>query len=150
MARLREAGAAIGYLSAMFLFFGIVMFFVQQGTADKALDNLAKFSDGERVKLTDGKEYIVRELRDEIRMEPVTVLLTNIILSIIMFGLYFYSKKAPLVAIIAAAAIYGSVIVANAAIDPKTIGQGIIVKIIVIGLFIRGIRMALELRKAEA
>jgi hypothetical protein len=53
-------------------------------------------------------------------------------------------------AILAAPATYAVVQVASAIIDPATIGQGFIVKIIVIGYLIRGIKASMELRSSNA
>jgi len=150
MARLKEAGRAIGYLAAMFLVFGFVMFLVAESQTSTELDKIASYPDNAQVnKLINGKQYTFGELRQEIKGEPYDALILNLVLAAIMFGLWRYSRKSPLVAIITALAVYGSVIVLNAIVDPKSIVQGIIVKIIVIGILIRGIRMALELRKAE-
>lgn len=150
MARMREAGSAIGWLSAMFLVFGTVMFLLAESKVSGTLEKIASYPDSAQVnKLINGKQYTFGELRQEIERGPYDILVTNLVLSVIMFGLWFYSRKSPLVAIITALAVYGSVIVLNAIVDPASIAQGLIVKIIVIGILFRGIQMALELRKVE-
>ena len=151
MVRLKEAGNMIGGLALMFLVFGAVLYFVKANQADESLKKFAKYQDSQVLpEPINGKQYTVGELRKEISEEPIDILVTNAVLAVIMFGLYLYSKKSPLVALITAAAVYGSVNVLNAIIDPKTLGQGLILKIIVIGLFIKGIRSALELRKVDS
>lgn len=67
-----------------------------------------------------------------------------------MLGLFFYSKKSPLAALLMAMGVYAAVIVLNAIMDPLTLGQGLALKIFVFALLINGVRMALELRKMEA
>jgi hypothetical protein len=84
-----------------------------------------------------------------LRWEAWGVLLTNAVLAAVMAGLALWSRRSPLPAVIVATATYAVVIVFNAIMDPKTIGQGIFVKIIVIGLFVKGIKAALTLRVAD-
>lgn len=73
-----------------------------------------------------------------------------LILSGIMAALAFWSRKAPLPAVLVATAIYVSLIVLSAIFDPATIGQGLLVKILFTIMLVRGIKAALALRTANA
>lgn len=147
--RLKGARKTIAGLALIFLISGLVLFFVQKGTSDKNLDNLSRFKDSDAYpELINGKQMTVGELRQDIQQETWGILILNGILCVIMVGLYFYAKKSPLVAILMAGGVYASVIVLNAIVDPKTIGQGLAMKIIIIAFLVKGIRSALELRKA--
>ncbi len=72
-----------------------------------------------------------------------------LILSGIMAALAFWSRKAPLPAVLVATAIYFALIVLDAIYDPKTLAQGMLVKILFIILLVRGIKAALALRTAN-
>lgn len=76
-------------------------------------------------------------------------LVVYLILSGIMAGLAWWSRRAPLAAVLVATATYIALIVVNAILDPKTLGQGLLVKIIIIALLVRGIKAALALRSAN-
>ena len=73
----------------------------------------------------------------------------GLVLSGIMAVLAFWSRKAPLPAVLVATAIYFALIVLDAIIDPKTLAQGVPVKILFIILLVRGIKAALALRTAN-
>ena len=146
--KIQGARKTIGYLSAVFFIFGIVMFGIQSNNSEKSLKNLAQYQDdADYPKLINGKQYKVGDLRKEIQAAPVSVLVTNWILAVIMFALYLYAKKSALVAILVATGVYAAVQVFNAILSPITIGQGIAMKILIIVFLINGIRSAMELRK---
>ena len=77
-------------------------------------------------------------------------LVAGVLLAVVMVLLAIWSRRAALPAILVAMATYVVVIVGSAIFDPATLLQGIIVKIIVIGYLIRGIKAALVLRAANA
>jgi hypothetical protein len=145
--RVKEAAKAIGVLAVLFAVFGVIMFFVQRLTTTEALDRLAAMDPSAMIPV-EGKTYTVAELRNEVMWEPWSVLVVNLVLSVVMGALFFWGKKAPLPALLAASGTYLVVIVGSAIADPKTIAQGIIVKIIVITILAKGIRAALEMRTA--
>ena len=150
---LKSATGAIKVLAGLFLFFGVVMFFVTKGQADTAIVGLKLESMDPTALYTtpiNGRQYTVGELRKQLEWEPWGILAVNFILAAIMIGLSFWARRSPLPAVLIATATYAVVIVANAIVDPATIGQGMIMKIIVIGLLVKGIRAALALRAANA
>lgn len=143
--QVRDATNGLFWLAGMFVVFGAIMFFVSRGQSNEALASLAAMGADERLEI-EGETFSVGELRDQISFEPYDVLITNAVLAIAMIGLGFWGRRAPLPAILVATAIYAMVIVTNAIIDPKSLGQGIFVKIIVIMFLVRGIKAALALR----
>jgi hypothetical protein len=77
----------------------------------------------------------------------------TLIAAAIMTGIYlllgFWSQQKPLIALVLGLFLYLTNIVLSAIIEPETIYQGIIVKIIVIAFLAKGINSALHLRKAK-
>ncbi|HTA76936.1 MAG TPA: zinc-ribbon domain-containing protein [bacterium] len=147
--KLKKARTYIGVLSGLFLVSGIFLTATTYDTNQKTLDKFVSYKDSDMFpKPLNGKQYTFGELRQEIQTETWSPLIVNSVLSVIMLGLFFYSKRSPLVAFLAAGGIYAAVIVVNAVVDPKTIGQGLVMKIIIITLLVGAIRSALELRKS--
>ena len=78
-----------------------------------------------------------------------SILITNLILGAIYTGLGFWCKIKPLAAIISGLSLYALVFILNAVVNPLTIVGGIIFKIIIIGMFINGIKSAIEAEKIK-
>jgi hypothetical protein len=146
--QVKDATGAIRALAWLFAIFGLIMFFVLRSQSSDALGKIAGM-DGAATIPIEGVTYTVAQLRDQLRWEPWSVLVTNALLAVVMAGLALWGRRSPLPAVIVATATYAVVIVINAIVDPKTIAQGIIVKIIIIGLFVKGIKAALALRAAN-
>jgi len=145
--KIRKASKWILAISIMFVIFGTIMGFMQKSTAEKANSNLARYNASDVWETPiNGKTYTVGELRSQIKHEVILVFGTNYFLAAIMFGLYLYSRKAPFPAMVTALCVYLAVIVLNSIIDPQTIIQGIIVKIIFISALIAGIKTSLVAR----
>ncbi|MGE4231980.1 MAG: hypothetical protein AB7F43_01505 [Bacteriovoracia bacterium] len=141
-----SATSAIIALAVLFLAFGIVMYFLQKAQFAEALNQLKTHADSEQLQPISGKVYTVAEYRQLLETQPIMMLVANIILAIIMFLLSLWSKKSPLPAIIVAAAIYVVVQLGNILVDPMAMSQGIVVKLLMIGLLARGIKAALANR----
>lgn len=147
----KDATGAIKVLAVLFVIFGVVMFFVAKGQADPVLAKLQAMDPGTMFPTPiEGRTYTVGELQKQLAWEPWGVLIVNLILATAMGVLSLWARRSPLPAVIIAAATYVVVIVANAIVDPATIGQGWIVKIIVIAFLFKGIKAALALRTANA
>ena len=145
------AGSAIKLLAGMFLFFGTIMFFVARAQSASVLAKLdAMDPDAVFPSRINGMTYTVAALRDQVAWEPWSVLIVNLILGAVMVGLAIWSRRAPLPAVLVATATYAVVLVGNAIMDPTTIGQGLILKIVVIAVLAKGIKAALALRLAHA
>jgi hypothetical protein len=147
--QVRDATNGLFWLAGMFMVFGTFMFFISRTQATEALTSLAALGADEMLEI-EGETYSVGELRGQIGFEPWNVLITNVVLAMSMIGLGFWGRRAALPAILVATAIYAMVIVTNGILDPKTIAQGIFVKIIVIVFLVRGIKAALALRAQNA
>jgi hypothetical protein len=147
--RVREATGGMRIISVLFLVFGTIMYFVTKSQDAEALARLAG-RDATATLDISGVTYTVADLRQRLNAEPSGVLITNMMLAAVMAGLAVWGKRAPLPAILIATATYAVVMVTNAISDPATIGQGIIVKIVIIAIFARGIKAALALREAKA
>lgn len=146
--KINRAAKWILALSILFIIFGTIFGFMQKSEAEKAKNNLAQFEDSFVIdEPINGKKYTVGELKDKIDQEVLWVFLTNYFLAVVMFGLYRWAKKSPFPAIVTALCVYLAVIVLNAIIDPLTIVQGIIIKIIFISALIAGIKSSLATRK---
>jgi len=149
--RVNDATGAIKVLVVLFLLFGVIMFFVTKGQAESVLEKLQGMDAGATIPTPiAGRTYTVGELRKQLVWEPWGVLIVNFILAAVMAGLAIWAKRSPLPAVIVATATYLVVVVANAMVDPATIAQGWIVKILVIAYLIKGIKAALALRTANA
>jgi hypothetical protein len=147
---LKSANNTIKYLAILYLIVGVIYFFVTKSKDDAALSRIADMSpEAIYPQLVLGKQYTVAALRNTLAWEPWSVLLVNAILAGVMTALFFWGKRAPLAAILVAGATYAVVNVTNAIIDPRTIAQGLIVKIIIIGVLIKGIKAALALRTRD-
>jgi len=79
-----------------------------------------------------------------------TVLAINLILGAVMGALFLWSKRAPLAAIIVASGTYLVVVTTNALIDPRSLGQGLVLKILIIAALAKGVKSALALRERDA
>lgn len=147
----KSATGAMKVLAVLFVIFGVVMFLVTKGHADPVLAKLQGMDPGSIFPTPiEGRTYTVGELQKQLAWEPWGVLIVNLIIAAVMVALSLWARRSPLPAVIVATATYVVVVVANAIVDPATIGQGWIVKIIIITFLIKGIKAALALRTANA
>lgn len=147
--KVRSAQTTIAVLSGLFVVSGILFFFITRGQADDALTQLAGLNDSETLVEAVAGATTVGELRGALEREPYQVLGLNLFLAVVMLGLWFWSKRATLPAIITAFGIYVAVLVASALQDPTTLAQGVVLKIIVIAALARGVSAALAARRLE-
>lgn len=143
------ATSAIRILAALYAVFGVIMFFVNYGDTNAALENLKQFADHEVLAPVDGVTYTAGELRKLVIWEHRGLLVVNLFLCALMLVLAWWSKRKPLPAILVAAAVFAAVQVLNAMIDPKTLVQGILIKIFIVAVLIKGIKGALDVRTAH-
>lgn len=147
----KASTSAIKVLAVLFLVFGIAMFFVTKGQSESALAKLEGMNpDSTFPTPIEGKTYTVGELKKQLAWEPWGVLIVNLILATVMAALSLWARRSPLPAVLIATATYAVIVVANGIVDPATIGQGLLMKIIIIAFLIRGIKAALALRTANA
>ncbi|HYL87530.1 MAG TPA: zinc ribbon domain-containing protein [Burkholderiales bacterium] len=146
-----SATGAIKALAVLYVLGGLLMFAVARGHTDTALSKLEGMPDEATYPTQiEGRSYKVGELRKQIEWEPWGVLIVNLILATIMVALALWARRAPLPAVLIAAATYLVLIVANAIGDPRTLAQGWVIKLIVIAFLVKGIKAALALRTARA
>jgi len=143
----QTASNGIGALAILFVISGFIMAALQYNKAQDALKNLAQFDASAQWSVpVEGKIVTVGELRELVMWEPKAVLLVNLVLAAIMTGLYFWGKRSPLPAILVAAGTYLAVIVLSAIADPASLGQGLIMKFIIVAMLYRGIKAGFQQR----
>lgn len=142
----KGASTAIRVLAVLFVISGLIMFFMSRGQTQAALANLSQFEDNEILQPIDGVTYTAGQLRARVVWELWGALIANLLLSASMLVLAWWSKRKPLPAILIATAIYAAVLVISAILDPTTIVQGIIIKILIVTVLVRGIKGALHAR----
>jgi hypothetical protein len=150
MKQVRAARQTIMVLAVMFVLGGVVMYFMAQGTAETALNNLRELdADMTYPQQVQGQTVTVGRLREMVESEPRQLLFLNIFLAGLMGGLWLWARKSVLPAMLVALAVFATVHVASAMMDPKTIVQGIYIKIFAIVALTRGVRAALAARRLE-
>lgn len=148
---LKSATRAITILAVIFLLFGVLMYFATKSQSDSVLAQMQSMDpDAAYPKQINGKTYTVGELRKELVWEPRGVLIVNLILAVVMGALAIWARRSPLPAVIIATATYVVVIAAGAIVNPASLLQGWIVKLIIISFLVKGIKAALALRTANA
>ncbi len=150
MKQVRAARQTIIVLAVMFVVGGVVMYFVAQGTAETALNQLSGL-DADMVfpEEVEGQTVTVGRLRQIVESEPRQLLFLNVFLAGLMGGLWLWAKRSVLPAMLVALAVFATVHVASAIVDPKTLVQGIYIKIFAIVALTRGVRAALAARRLE-
>lgn len=147
---IRKAANWILAISILFTVFGTGYGIYQNIQANKAKENLARFEDTQVLQTPiNSKYYTVGELRAQIDKEVLFVFLTNYFLAAVMFVLYWWARRTPFPAMVTALCVYLTVIVLNAIIEPLTLAQGIVIKIIFIGAIIAGIKASLAARSVS-
>ncbi len=148
---LKSATRAITILAAIFLLFGFLMYFTTKHQSNSVLAKMQDMdADAMYPTKINGQTYTVGELRKQLIWEPRAVFLVNLILGVVMGVLAIWAQSSPLPAVIIATATYVVVIVTSAIVNPASIGQGWLLKLIIITFLIRGIKAALALRAANA
>jgi hypothetical protein len=147
--KMTSAQSTIGVLAILFVLGGIVFFFIARDQASDALVRLAGAGDAEPLVETIAGATTVGELRSALTSEPYQVLGLNLFLAAVMGGLWYWSKRALLPAIISALGIYIAIQVASALYDPKTLMQGVLLKIIITVALVKGVQSAFAARKLE-
>ena len=138
-------------IAAIFLVSGFVFYAIQKEDAEKVIreseQNLSMLDAGQRDQAVMAEvnmtwDQWVSHTRNQVTMN----LFLNIGLALSFVGLFFYAKKNPLAATVMALLLYLSVIAYNAILDPKTLPQGFIIKILFIGALAKAITAAKEER----
>jgi hypothetical protein len=134
---------------------GVVFYFVQQSQVDKdvasARSATAHLSPQERDELARQNTGMTFEEAMAHDKGQVTLLLViNVALGLLYLGMWAYARKNPLAAAMIALLTFVTVHVVNAILEPKTIVQGIFVKILFVAALIGAVRAAFEARRLKA
>ena len=143
--RVRKASRWLLALSIIFVLFGTGYGLYARSQAADAHEVLAGHPESDTLTV-EGTTYTVGELRKQIDREVWWTFGANYFLALVMLGLYFWSRRAPFPAMVTGLCVYLAVIVLNAVLDPKTLYQGIVIKILFISAIVAGIKAALEER----
>lgn len=79
--------------------------------------------------------------------QDIAILVTNVVLGLIYLVLGSWTSKKPLVAILLGLLLYLTTIIISAIVDPATIIQGIIFKILIIAYLGKGVYSASSIKK---
>jgi hypothetical protein len=79
--------------------------------------------------------------------DDVTSFVINAILALIYGGIGYWANSKSFAAILTAMILYFTIILLNAFVDPTTLFTGIIFKVIITGLLIKGLRSSMEWEK---
>lgn len=151
-ADVRRGTSAIGYLSIAFAIYGLITYLGRRVDADRALAKIASYDASEPLSepIPGVAATTVGELRTQIEWEAAGGLIVSLVLSSIMVALWIWGKRKPSAAIIVASCTYAALLVTNAALDPSSLLQGWIVKLIVTLTLFRGLKAAIALRGTTA
>lgn len=143
--KVAKASKMLLVLSVLFVIGGTIFGFMNKSEADKARAQIAQL-DPSQTLVVEGKTYTLPELLKEIDREVMMVFAINYFLAVVMFGLFLWSRKAALPAMVTGLCVYIAVIALSAAIEPKSLMQGVLIKIIAIVVLVSGIKAALQER----
>lgn len=82
-----------------------------------------------------------------LRTEDIIGFATNLVISFIYLALAFWSKEKPLIALLVGLLLYITIIVISAIVEPATLVQGILWKIIIISFLGKGLYSASSIKK---
>jgi hypothetical protein len=148
-ARVRNVGSAanwIGLIASLFVLGGALSFAAQRAEMATNLVNLRPLADNAILAPVNGKTYTAGELRAQLQREPYLTLGLNLGVAALMGGLWWWAKRAPLPAIACALALFVAVQVGSALMDPATIAEGLIIKILAMVALGKGLSAALAAR----
>jgi hypothetical protein len=152
---LRQARKWLMIVAVLTWVSGAIFYFLGKAEVDKQIAQAERQTAGISPELRDqvmkretGMTF--QEAVDHDRGQVRLLLVVNIVLGAIYVGLWLWAAKAPLPATVIALLIFVTVVVVNVIIDPKTLAQGIIVKIAVIGGLGSAVAAAVKSRAAAA
>ncbi|MHC4859791.1 MAG: zinc ribbon domain-containing protein [Planctomycetota bacterium] len=146
-AKVAKAAMWILILAILFAGFGTLFGFIAKGQADDALLILSEHSD-DQLYMVEGEVHTVAEWREIVKAEPRLIFITNYVLAAVMLGTFFWARKRAFPAIVTALCVFLAVQVLSAVVEPATLAQGWLIKILAIGAFIGGLKAALAERVA--
>lgn len=137
-------------ISIITLVSGLIFYAIQKSEVDKQVREAEVATAG--MDPAERDQVMLREVGmtfqeaiDHDRGMVTLLLVTNLGLAVIYLGLWFWAKRQPFTASVVALLLFLTVIIISAVIDPKTLAQGILVKI----LFIAALAKAISAGSAE-
>ncbi|MBN8526516.1 MAG: hypothetical protein J0M02_14375 [Planctomycetes bacterium] len=88
-------------------------------------------------------------IRGDVVSQIKTLIAANAVLSVGFIGLAIWAGRNAFAAVLTGLVLYVCLILASAAVAPITLVQGIVIKAIIIGLLVGGIRAALRQRQRQ-
>lgn len=79
--------------------------------------------------------------------DAIALLVTNIVLAVVFLMLGYWSMKKPIAALISGLSLFVAIHLLNAIVDPMTLVQGILIKVLVIVYLVRALQSAFEAQK---
>ena len=155
--KIRSGRGWILAVSILTLVGGIIFYFIAKANAEKDIRTVEQQIAGatpeqraafdEKMKETTGMTWDEAVRHD--RGMVTGLLVMNVVLAVVYFGLYLWARSQPFPAALIALLIYLSVLVLNAIIDPKLLAQGWLIKIFVIAGLGSAVSAAYKHRKMQ-
>lgn len=144
--RVRRAGRWILALGVLFAVAGTFLGAQARGEAARAHGELEGLDATYVIPLDGGETVLVADLHARIDSAVLLVFGVHYGLAAVMIGLYFWSRRAPLPAILTALALYLVLLVLGAVLDPAAAFKGLLIKAFVIAGLFAGLKAALAER----
>ena len=146
--QITKAGRWLLGIGVVFAGFGTWQGLNASKEAGHAHAQLAARPQAEVVEIS-GKQMTIGELREQLDFEVMMVFGINYLLAAIMIGLWFWAQRAAFPALLTGLCVYLVVQVLSAVVDPSTLVQGWIWKILIISGLLGGMAAALKERAAR-
>jgi hypothetical protein len=154
-ARIGRARKWLMAISIITLISGFAFYAIQSEQADKIIresaQNLSSLDAAQRDAAVQAEVHMTwDQWVSHTRGQVTLFLFINIGLAAVYFGMFFWAKRNPLAASVTALLLFITVMGVNAVYDPKSLAQGVIVKIFFVGALAKAISAAQEERKLNA
>lgn len=130
LSAIRQARICLGIIAGLLLLAAALGWFGMESELTKARQSGAYIRDG-----------VVAQIK--------TLIAANVVLSVGFVGLAIWAGRNAFAAVLTGLVLYVCLILASAAVAPITLVQGIVIKVIIIGLLVGGIRAALRQRQRQ-
>jgi hypothetical protein len=145
--KILSAARILLVLGALLLVAGTFQGFATRAQASELHARLDSFDPDKELEI-EGETVTVSQLRREIDFEVVRVFGLNYLVAGIMLGLFFWARRSPFPAMLTGLCVYLVLVVINAIVDPTTLLQGVLWKVLIIGTLVGGMNAALGERAA--
>ncbi|MGE0871684.1 MAG: hypothetical protein AB7P03_24205 [Kofleriaceae bacterium] len=142
-------------ISILTLIGGLVMFAIQRSSVESQIRDAEQQIVGADPALVD--EHMMKEVgmtfeqaKAHDRGMVKLFLAINIALAVVYFGLWFWAKNNPYTAALVALLLFITVVVISGILEPKTLYQGVLVKILFTAALIKAVSEGREARRLSA